>query len=185
MPSGPTKPPSPDTPSNGVNVRTAEQAQLEISVLMSRRTLIGDLEKERNRLAAQLANDLELLERLNKESLAPLLSTKTPDYKEVAQVSNDVKARATRIKFYSPITLVDRTGQKIRYDFDENQIAPKLAELSQAITKFVGNPIFRVSAPNDGDLRSVAAHELDGIIKLSDTINKLARKLSKPLVARK
>ena len=185
IPSNPPKAPSPDTPSNGASLRTAEQAQMEMSILMSRRTLMGDLERERNRLSAQLASDLELLERLNKESVAPLLSTKTLDYREVAQVSTDVKARATRIKFYSPITLVDRTGEKIRYEFDENQLAPRLTQLSQAITKFVNNPVFRVSAPNDGELRSVAAHDLDGIIKLSDTINKIARKLSKPLVARK
>jgi hypothetical protein len=156
-----------------------------MSILMSRRTVMGDLEKERNRRAAQLTSDLELLERVNKESLAPLLSATTLDFKEVAQVSSDVKARAIRIKFYSPIILVDRTGEKIRYESNENQITPRLAQLSQAITKFVNNPVFRVSAPNDGELRSVAAHELDGIIKLSDTINKLAKKLSKSLVARK
>jgi hypothetical protein len=185
VPSNPPKAPSTDTPSNDVNLRTAEQAQTEMSILMSRRTVMGDLEKERNRRAAQLTSDLELLERVNKESLAPLLSATTLDFKEVAQVSSDVKARAIRIKFYSPIILVDRTGEKIRYESNENQITPRLAQLSQAITKFVNNPVFRVSAPNDGELRSVAAHELDGIIKLSDTINKLAKKLSKSLVARK
>ena len=58
-----------------------------------------------------------------------------------------------------------------------------LPQLSRAITSFLGSSVFRVSAPNDAELRSVAAHDLEGIIKLSDTINKIAKRLSKPLVA--
>jgi len=58
-----------------------------------------------------------------------------------------------------------------------------LSQLSRAITKFVGNQVFQVSAPNDGELRSQAAHELEGIIRLSDTIAKTARKLGKSVLA--
>jgi len=176
---------SPKPTADTGNLRSADQAQMEMSILMSSRSLNANLERERNKLAAQFTNDLEQLERLNTEGVVPLLSSKTPDYKDIAQMSAEVKARATRIKFYSPITLIDRTGQKIRYDFDDKQIGAMLSELSKGITKFVGNPVFRVSAPNDGDLRSQAAHELDGIIKLSDIITKTARKLSRALVASK
>ena len=183
IPTPPVKPQ--DTPSNtNVNLRSADQAQMEMSVLMSSRNSSTDLERERNRLAAQLSRDLEQLERLNTEIIVPL-SSKTLDYKEVAEAASDVKARATRIKFNSPITLIDRTGEKIRYDFDESRIGEMLTQLSRAITKFVDNPVFRVSAPNDAELRSAAAHELEGIIKLSDSITKTAKKLGKTTVDRK
>src|SRR5262245_36762419 len=179
FPSPSTSPPS-DTPSTpSANPRSFEQAQLEMSVLMSRRTVATDLERERNRLAGQLIRDLEQLERLNTESLVPLSSSKTLDYKEVAQACNDVKYRANRIKFYSPISLVDRTGEKIRYEFDDSQIGPMLSQLSRSITKFVGNEVFRVSSPKDGELRSQAAHELQGIIKLSDILAKAAKQMTK------
>ncbi|HKA20901.1 MAG TPA: hypothetical protein VKN18_21655 [Blastocatellia bacterium] len=184
FPSPGTNPPSPDTPSTtNANPRSFEQAQLEMSILMSRRTVATDRERERNRLAAQLVRDLGQLERLNTESLVPLSSSKTFDYKGVAQACNDVKSRANRIKFNSPIALTDRTGEKIRYEFDVSQFGPMLSQLSRSITKFVGNPVFRVSAPNDGELRSQAAHELERIIKLSDILAKAAKKLSKSLVA--
>jgi hypothetical protein len=182
IPTPPVKPPEANT---NVNLRSADQAQMEMSLLMSSRNVSTDLERERNRLAAELTRDLEELGRQNTESIAPLSSSKPLDYKEVVQACSDVKARATRIKFYSPITLIDRTGEKIRYDFDDSQIGRMLALLSRDITKFVGNPVFRVSAPNDGELRSVAAHELEGIIKLSDAIAKTAKKSSKTLVADK
>ena len=183
IPPPPSNPPAdtPSTPSG--NPRSFEQAQLEMSILMSRRTVATDLERERNRLAAQLIRDLEELERLNTESLVPLSSSKTLDYKEVAQACMDVKSRANSIKLNSPISLIDRTGEKIRYEFDDSQIGPMLTQLSRSITKFVGNEVFRVSSPNDGELRSKAAHDLEGIIKLSDILAKAAKKMSKGLVA--
>ena len=184
FPSPPPSQPSPDTPSTpNTNPRSFEQAQLEMSILMSRRTVTTDLERERNRLAAQLIRDLEQLEHLNTGSLVPLSSSKTLDYKEVAQACNDVKSRANRIKFNSPISLIDRTGEKVRYEFDDSQIGSMLSQLSRSITKFVGNEVFRVSSPNDGELRSQAAHDLEGIIKLSDMLAKAAKKMSKGLVA--
>ena len=186
IPSPPAKPPAPDSASNSTpNFRTADQAALEMSILMSRRTLIGDLERERRRLASQLARDLEQLEQINAEKIVPMSSATSLDYKNLAQASAEMRARATRIKFYSPIALIDKTGEKIRYEADASQLGTMLAQLSRAVTKFLGNPVFQISAPNDTELRSIAAHDLDGIIKLSDMINKIAKRLSKTLVARR
>jgi hypothetical protein len=154
-----------------------------MEILMSRRTLIGDLERQRRRLASQLAQDLEQLEQINAEKIVPLAAATSLDYKNLAQASVELKARATRIKFYSPVALIDRTGEKIRYEPDATQLGTMLPQLSRTVTKFVGNPVFRISGPNDAELRSIAAHDLDGIIKLSDTINKIAKRLSKTLVA--
>lgn len=184
IPSAPAKPPSPDSSSASMpNYRTAEQAALEMSILMSRRTSVEDLERERHRQTSQLAQDLEQLDQINAERIVPLSSAKSLDFKDLAQASAEVKAHATRIKFYSPLALVDKTGEKIRYEAEANQLGTMLPQLSRAIRNFVGSPVFRVSAPNDAELRSLAAHDLEDIIKLSDTINKIAKRLSKSLVA--
>ena len=184
IPTPPTKPPAPDTSSNTPpNLRSTSQASLEMDVLMSRRTLIGELERERRRSAAQLARDLEQLEQINASKIVPLASATTLDYKNLAQASAEIKTRANRIKFNSPFVLVDRTGEKIRYDLDPGQLSTMLPQLSRAVTKFVSNPVFRISAPNDAELRSTAAHDLEDVIKLSDAINKIAKRLGKTLVA--
>jgi len=183
IPLPPANPPSPDSTSSRRNLRSMDQAALEMGILMSRRTLIPDLERERRRLASQLAQDLEQLKQINAEKIIPLSSATTLDYKNLAQASAEIRARATRIKFYSPIVLIDRTGEKVRYEADPSQLATMLHQLSRAVTKFLGNPVFSISAPNDAELRSVAAHDLEAIIKLSDTMNKIARRLSKTLVA--
>ena len=182
IPSPSTKPPSPDSTSN---YRTVDQAALEMTILMSRRTLTTDLERERHRLTSQLAQNLEQLEQINTEKIVPLSSASSLDYTSLAQASAEIRARATRIKFYSPLALVDRTGEKIRYEAVASQLGTMLPKLSSAIASFVGNPVFRISSPNDDELRSAAAHELEGIIKLSDTINKIAKRLSKTVVASK
>jgi len=184
IPTPPAKPPSTESTSSATpNFRTADQAQFEMSVLMSRRTLVTDLERERRRLASQLAQDLEQIEQINVEKLMPLLASTSPDYKNLAQASSEIKARATRIKFYSPLALIDKTGRKIRYEPDATQLGTMLPQLSRTVTKFVGNPVFHISGPNDAELRSIAAHDLEGIIKLSDTINKIAKRLGKTLAA--
>ena len=114
VPSPSGKPPAADTTSQPPQLRSADQAQFEMSVLMSRRTLVTDLERERRRLATQLAQDLEQLEQINTEKLVPLSTTASPDYRNLAQASAELKARATRIKFYSPLVLIDKTGEKVR-----------------------------------------------------------------------
>jgi hypothetical protein len=156
---------------------------MEMGILMSRRTLISDLERQRNRAAARLAEDLEQLEQINSSRLVPLSSATPLDYRNLAQTSAEIKNRATRVKFYSPVALVDKTGQKVQFEADASQLGTMLPQLSGMIKKFVENPVFRVSAPNDAELRSAAAHDLEGIIKLSDAINKIAKRLGKPLVA--
>jgi hypothetical protein len=184
IPSTPVKPPTPDSGATSTpNLRTADQATLEMALLMSRRISIADSERERHRLASQLAQDLERLGQINDQQIVPLSRATSLDYRNLAQASAEIRTHATRIKFYSPLGLNDRTGGKIRYEADANKLGAMLPQLSRAITSFLGSPVFRVSAPNDSELRSVAAHNLEGIIKLSDTINKIAKRLSKPLVA--
>jgi hypothetical protein len=184
IPTPPTKPPTPDASSNTPpNLRSASQASLEMDVLMSRRSLVGDIERERRRMAAQLSRDLEQLEQLNASRIVPLASATTFDYKNLAQLSAEIKTRANRIKFNSPVVLIDRTGEKIRYDADASRLATMLPQLSRVVTKFVDNPVFRINAANDAELRSTAAHDLEDIIKLSDAINKIAKRLGKALVA--
>jgi hypothetical protein len=107
------RPPAPES-SPGANLRTGEQASLEMGMLMSRRTLVADLERQRARAAAQTAEDLELLEQLNSSKLIPQLAATPLDYKNLAITAAEIKFRATRIKFYSPLILIDKSGEKVR-----------------------------------------------------------------------
>jgi hypothetical protein len=72
--------PRPDSQtSTGPNMRTMDQASLEMAILMSKRWTVADQQREQRRLAAQITMDLERLGQIETESIAPA-SVKPVDY---------------------------------------------------------------------------------------------------------
>jgi hypothetical protein len=59
-----------------------------------------------------------------------------------------------------------------------------LPELTRLVNSFLGSPVFRLSSPNDAQLRLKASRDLDAIIKLSDTVNRIAKRSVKPAASR-
>ena len=130
----------------------------------------------RRRLNAQLTEDFEKLHAINVEKIATQSVGPSLDYKILADATADLKTRATRIKYSVTVLQVGGKGEKIRYDDNPDQLASMLPELSGLINSFLSSPVFRLSSPNDAELRIKASRDLDGIIKLSETINKIARR---------
>ena len=130
----------------------------------------------RRRLNAQLTEDFEKLHAINVEKIATLSAGPSLDYRILADATADLKTRATRIKYNVTVLQVGGKGEKIRYDDNPDQLASMLPELSGLINSFLSSPVFRLSSPNDAELRMKASRDLDGIIKLSETINKIARR---------
>lgn len=162
------------------NLRTMGQARLEMAILMSKKLTLD----EQRRAAAQITIDLERLGQIEAESIAPASSNKPVDYKNLTRATAEIKERALKIKYSLPFALKDK-GEKVRREADATQLGSMLPELSRVIKSFIGNPALHVNSPNDAELRAAAGHDMEGIIKLSETINKIAKMLSKPLVARK
>jgi len=138
-----------------------------------------DAESRISRLAAQLSQDLERLWQINTETIVPLSSAETLNYKNLSQATAEIKDCATRIKYIVALPLGDKKGEKIRYEADAAKLGAMLPELDRVIKSFYGNPVFRVNSPNDVELRSAAGRDLEAIIKLSQTISKIAKSLSK------
>ncbi|MFY9556021.1 MAG: hypothetical protein WAV20_05230 [Blastocatellia bacterium] len=179
-------PPNPGSPSNrppppprGPEARRAEEALFDLEMLIMRKSAEAEIVRERREKAARLTEDFERLERLNAERIAPLSSTTSIDYKELSTATAEIKDRAVRIKYSIALPLKGKKSEKIRYEPDADRLSFLLPELSRVITSFLGNPVFRLSSPNDEELRSAARQDLESIIKLSETINKIAKRLSK------
>jgi hypothetical protein len=183
-PPPPTIPPTTESqPPQVPNMRTMDQATLEMAVLMSKRWTVADQQKEQRRAAAQITLDLERLSQIEAESIAQT-SSQSIDYKNLARATAEIKERIIKIKYNLPFMLKDK-GEKVRRESDTSQLGAMLPELSKMIKSFVSNPSLRVNSPNDVELRAAAGHDMEGIIKLSEIINKIAKSLSKPLVANK
>jgi hypothetical protein len=132
----------------------------------------------RRRRNAQLSEDFDKLHSINIEKIAALAAASSIDYKTLCDVTADLKSRATRIKYNVPVLQVVDKGEKIRYD-ENVDLVSTLPELSRLIDSFLSSPVFRLSSPNDAAVRLKASRDLDGIIRLSETINKVAKRLTR------
>ncbi len=130
----------------------------------------------RRRRDAQLSEDFNKLYSINVETIATQSSAPSLDYKILSDATADLKVRATRIKYNVPLLRIADKGEKIRYDEYPNCLQSMLPELTRLIDGFLSSPVFRLSSPNDAALRIKASRDLDGIIKLSETINKIAKR---------
>jgi hypothetical protein len=133
----------------------------------------------RKRMSAQLDEDFEMLHTINEEKLAPHQSALLSDHKTLADLTGDLKNRASRIKQSVVLLQVVDKGEKIRYDPNPDQLALMLSELSRMINSFMDSPIFRVTSADDAALRVKAKRDLDCVIKLSEAINKIAKRSTK------
>jgi len=133
----------------------------------------------RRRLDAQLREDFEKLYLINVERITKQSSAPSLDFKTLSDSTADLKARATRIKYSVPLLQVVDKGEKVRYEENPDHLASMLPELSRLISSFLGSPVFRLNSPNDAALRLKASRDLDCIIRLSDTINKIAKRSTK------
>ena len=138
----------------------------------------------RRRLNAQLSEDFEKLHRINVETIVKQSSVTPVDYKLLADATADLKNRATRIKYSVAILQFAGKNEKIRYDENPDYLVAMLTELTGLINSFLGSPVFRLSSPNDVELRMKAARDLEAIIKLSETINRIAKRSTKTAALR-
>ncbi len=160
------------------NPRAVDQPSVDMQILMSGG---GTVAAQQRRLeAAQVTIELYRLEQLESQRIAHV-SGKAIDYKMLAQASSEIKDRAVKIKFSLPFVVRDKE-EKVRREADPAQLDSMLAELSRMIKSFIANPVLRMHSTQDEELRASAGHDLEGIIKLSATINKIAKTLSKTVI---
>ena len=132
---------------------------------------------ERRRNADQLNEAFDRLWQLKTQVIVPMSSAALPDYKKLSEAAAEIKEHATLIKHNSALPNKDK-ATKVVYQTDVNQLPSMLRELNRLIVRFRLNPVFFGITLNDAEMRSAAGRDLEGIIKLSGTINKLAKKLS-------
>lgn len=172
------KPTPPPPPESRPHTAPNDTSNLEINLPVLRQPRPEELEQNRKRATAQLEMNLLRLEQLNDEQIAPLLGATSMDYRKLSQAAAEIKDCATRIKYGVTLSL-KKKGERIRYEARANELGAMLPELSSVIKSFTVNPVFHQRDRNDAELRSAAGHDLEGIIKLSGTINKMAKRLAK------
>lgn len=161
------------------NNETVNQRALDLEMLSTAGRRDRSAESSNSRLAKQLIEDFDRLSQINTDTIAPLSASGSVDYKKLSQATAEIKQRSSRIKNTLALAIEDDKGEKVRYEAEPTRLGTMLPELDRVIKSFIGNPVFRVNSPNDAELRSAAARDLEAIIKLSEALNKVAKSLSK------
>jgi len=133
----------------------------------------------RRRRLAELSEDFQRLKRINKEKLLPLSSAQSLDYKEILQTSAEINSRAKRIRSNTPVSLQDKKAEKTSYEESDDRLASLMIDLTKAIDSLLGSSGFQTVSANDNESRTTAGRDLENVIRLSASVNKIAKRLSK------
>lgn len=180
-----SSPSSRPSPATQPRMESVNQRALDLEMLSTAGRRDASPDSYNSRLANQLIQDFDRLWQIDADKIAPLLTAGSVDYKNLSQAAAEIKQRATRIKNTLALAVEDKKGEKVRYEADAGKLGTMLPELDRVIKSFIGNPVFRVNSPNEAELRSAAAHDLDAIINVSEAVNKVAKSLSKSAIPNK
>lgn len=172
---GNAAPNDPRTPGGGDSIsesRRREKPEDTATILLRRQRL------------AELSEDFQRLKRINKEKLLPLSFAQALDYKEISQTVAEINSRAKRIRSNTPLSLQDKKTEKTSYDESDERLAPLMIELTKTIDSFLGNSGFQTVSADDNESRTNAGRNLENMIRLSASINKIAKRLAKTTAQR-
>jgi hypothetical protein len=130
----------------------------------------------------QTIQDFDRIQALDREFMIPLMAKKPFDYKNLAEMTTDIRKRAKRLKDnmnLPPPDATKETDQKKWDEIDQTRMKDALLALDDVIGRFVTNPLFQTSNWLDIPLGKKASRDLEIIIELSGQIKKNAERLSK------
>ena len=129
-----------------------------------------------------IREDLMRIQRVNKELVQAVASATSVDPKFVAKSASEIKRRAERLKLN--LVLPDPPGKDtksptVALKAEPEQLKPSVTVLSKLITGFVNNPIFKNANTVNAQLSAKAQRDLEGIVELSNSIQKSSERLNK------
>jgi len=183
VPSGAARP-SPTGGSVPEMPRQPSVRERQLKVLEMERAAAKVRTPEEEKLAlAQIAEDYEKIQVVNNKMMAATMPAANPDYARVAEVTAEIKQRASRMKENLRLSTPDpRDSEKsptYKKAQDAATIKANLLALDGSIMSFVKSPIFTNPAVVDVEQAAKASRDLENIIEFSNLINKDAQKLKK------
>lgn len=138
-------------------------------------------EEERVPLMMEIIRDFERMQIIREQQLVTLSTASVPDYKRLSRAASEITNRANHIRFNVPFPLSkgDNSKGTVGRNNSHEDLALMLTDLNAVIKSFLDSPVFRMASPDDKELRAAAGRDLERIIRLSELVNKLAKRMSK------
>jgi len=135
-------------------------------------------ERRRN-LFPQINEDFQRIQVIHNEIVRMLQPDKGLNYDRLADLTGDMKKRGARLRENLSLPEPDKTDSDHveSQAIDEAHIKTTIADLHDAVARFVANPIFKNLGVVDAKVIDAATKDLDNMIDLSDEIKKEAKTL--------
>ena len=132
--------------------------------------------------AEQMREDFKSLQVRRNNLVRHLLSEKPFDYKFIANESEEINKRASRLKTHLLREVAEeaKKDQGKQVEIADAQMKDALVTMVKRIDSFTENPVFKVPDVIDVQQSAKANRDLRHIILLSEGIRKTAERLSKP-----
>jgi DNA repair exonuclease SbcCD ATPase subunit len=137
-------------------------------------------ERRRN-LFPQINEDFQRIQMIHNEMVRMLQPDKSLNYDRLADLTDDMKKRSTRLRENLALPEPEKTEAERTHSepVDEIHLKRTIADLHDVVVRFVANPIFKNLGVVDTKEVDAATKDLYNIIDLSDEIKRDAKTLGK------
>jgi hypothetical protein len=137
-------------------------------------------ERRRN-LFPQINDDFQRIQIIHNEMVRMLQPDKGLNYDRLADLTDDMKKRGTRLRENLALPEPEKTEAERTHSepVDEIHLKRTIADLHDVVVRFVANPIFKNLGVVDTKEVDSATKDLHNIIDLSDEIKRDAKTLGK------
>lgn len=135
----------------------------------------------RRNLFPQIDEDFQRIQVIHNEIVRMFQPEKTPNYDRLAELTDDMKKRTSRLRENLFLPEPDKTKEKPVHSgaIDENHVKKNVVALHDLVVSFVANPIFKNLGVVDATVIESASANLENIISISDEIKREAKIVGK------
>jgi hypothetical protein len=136
---------------------------------------------QRRNLFPQIDEDFQRIQVIHNEIVRMFQPDKTPNYDRLAELTDDMKKRTSRLRENLFLPEPDKTKEKPAHSgaIDENHVKDNVVALHDLIVSFVANPLFKNLGVVDATVIESASENLENIIDISDEIKRESRILGR------
>jgi hypothetical protein len=166
----------------GQSVRERQRAMDEHDRTINRMKNDARAYRERRRsLFPQINEDFQRLQVIHNEIVRMVQPGKTLDYDRLAELTDDMKKRGTRLRENLALPEPEKTETKPTHPeaIDESHLKKNIVALHDQVVSFVANPLFKNLGVVDAKVIDSATENLNNIIDMSDEIKRDAKTLGK------
>jgi hypothetical protein len=137
--------------------------------------------ERRQNLFPQINEDFQRIQVIHNEIVRMLQPEKALDYGRLAELTDDMKKRGTRLRTNLALPEPDKTQSEPSQSetVDDAHIKKIISELHDRVVSFVSSPIFKNLGVVDAKVVDSATKDLDSIIDVSSEIKREAKLLNK------